>query len=216
MSRTESADGTHWTDVGRKAPSERGWPPWARTVVTIALVVHIIALGAASLGSLPPSSLLQQRVAQLFVPYYDLIDQGYAYHFYAPEPPATPVAEATIHFADNRPDETIRIPQRGVLPRLRYQRQLALATWLFMDYQDAVMSGGDGSKSRWARAYARHLCRTRPGCASVTLRVKMHRIPDLHEVGARLESRRGPRVDIDSEEYYDVPQWIGDFPCDAF
>lgn len=216
MSRKDREDGTSRTESGPGTVLEPAWPAWARTVVTIVLVVHIIALGAAALGSQGPSSLLQQRLAQFFVPYYDLIDQGYAYHFYSPEPPPTPVAEATIHFADDRPDETVRIPQRGVFPRLRYQRQLALATWLFMDFQEAVMSGGEGSKSKWARAYARHLCRTRPGCTSVTLRIKMHRIPDLHEVGTRLESHRGSRVNIDSDEYYDVPQWIGDFPCDAF
>lgn len=193
-----------------------GWPPWARTLVTIALFFHIVAIVAASFGSVPPNSLLQQSVAQWFVPYYDVIDQGYAYHFYAPEPPPTPVVTATLHFADGRPDQALRIPERGVRPRLRYQRQLALATWMFLDYQEAFMSSGDGSKSRWAQAFARHLCRTRPGCSSVTLHVRMHRIPDLHEVGARLESGRGATVDIDSEEYYDVPQWVGDFTCDAY
>lgn len=195
---------------------DAGWPVWARWVVTIVLVLHGVALAAAVVGSMPPSSLLQQSLARQFVPYYDIIDQGYAYHYYAPEPPATPVVVATVHFADGRPDEVVRIPERGVRPRLRYQRQLALATWLFMDYQDARMSGGDGSKSRWARSYARHLCQTRPGCASVTLHVKMHLIPDLRDVGARLESGRGSRVDIDSDEFYDVPQWIGDFTCDGF
>ncbi|MDR3638117.1 MAG: hypothetical protein P4L84_30205 [Isosphaeraceae bacterium] len=204
------------SDAFHEEAAPVGWPSWARRVVTVVLVVHLGALVAASMGSVPPSSLLQQNIAQWFVPYYDIIDQGYAYHFYAPEPPPTPVVLATVHFVDGRSDEVVRIPERGVRPRLRYQRQLALATWLFMDYQDALMSGGDGSKSRWARAYARHLCRTRTGCSSVTLHVKMHRIPDLHELGARLESNRGGRVDIDSEEYYDVPQWIGDFTCDAF
>ena len=216
MSRKQSGDGADGTDFQGGAPTGPGWPPWARSVVTVVLIVHMVALSAAALGALPPNSVMQQRVSQLFIPYYDLIDQGYAYHFYAPEPPGTPVVVATIHYADNRPDETVRIPQRGVRPRLRYQRQLALAAWLFADFQEAVMMGGDGSKSRWARAYARHLCQARPGCSSVTLHMKMHRIPDLHEVAARLDSPGGRPVDIDSEDYYDVPQWIGDFPCDAF
>ena len=203
-------------DAERAEESVAGWPGWVRGVVTVALVVHIVALAAAALGSVPPSSLLEQSVARLFVPYYDIIDQGYAYHYYAPEPPATPVVVATVHFADGRPDETVRIPQRGLRPRLRYQRQLALATWLFLDWQELLMSGGEGSKSRLAQSYARHLCQTRPGCSSVTLHVKMHRIPDLREVAERLESRHGAPVDIDSDEYYDVPQWIGDFTCDAY
>jgi hypothetical protein len=210
---TDQARATTGEPPGGTTPTAAVWPPWVRVVVTLVLIFHIVAVVAASAGSVPPTSSLQQRVARAFVWYYDLIDQGYAYHFYAPEPPATPVVLATVHFADGRPDEVLRLPQRGVRPRLRYQRQLALATWMFLDYQEAFMIGGDGAKSRWAQAYARHLCRTHPGCSSVTLHVKMHRIPDLREVAARIESR--DRVDIDSEEYYDVPQWIGDFTCDA-
>ena len=45
-----------------------------------------------------------------------MIDQGYAYRYYAPEPPPTPVVVATIHYADGRPDATIRLPARGLCP----------------------------------------------------------------------------------------------------
>ncbi len=195
--------------------STEAWPVWARWAVTGVIVFHFVALLAAALGATPPFSMLERAVANQFVPYYDLIDQGYAYHFYAPEPPPTPVILATVHYTDGRPDETVRIPERGVSPRLRYQRQLALATWLFSDFQEARMQG-DGSRSRLAQAYARHLCHTRPGCSSVTMRSQIHRIPALPDIVERLRSHRGEVVDLDAEEFYDVPEWIGDYTCDAF
>ena len=72
-----------------------------------------------------------------FTPYYDLVDLGYSYRYYA-EPPPTPVVTATLEFGDGRPEETVRLPGREVAgPRMRHQRQLALANALFMDVQEA-------------------------------------------------------------------------------
>ena len=63
----------------------------------------------------------------------------------------------------------MRLPRRAVSgPRMRHQRQLALANALNSDVQEAKRITRDASQSRLARAYARHLCRTRPGCQSVT------------------------------------------------
>src|SRR5262249_8139109 len=141
-------------------------------------------------------------------------DQGYAYRFYAPEPGATPVVTATIRYADGRPEETVRLPTRGVWPRLRYQRQLALANHLFNDFEAVRTRTGDGSQSRWALSFARHLCRSHPGASGVTLRVQMHMIPDIREVHDALE-RPGGHVDLDAEEFLTTPERIGDYPCDA-
>ena len=59
-----------------------------------------------------------------------LADLGYAYRFYV-EPPPTPVVTATLRFGDDRPEETVRLPGRDVPgPRMRHQRQLALANAL--------------------------------------------------------------------------------------
>ena len=57
---------------------------------------------AGALG-VPPSSELERKIANLFTPYHDLVDQGYAYRYYA-EPPPTPVIMAKLHFGDGRPD----------------------------------------------------------------------------------------------------------------
>ena len=149
------------------------------------------------------------------MPYFDLVDMGYSYRYYA-EPPATPVATATLEFGEGRPAETVRLPGRHVAgPRMRQQRQLALANALFMDVQEAKQRTGDSGKSRLARAYARHLCVARPDCRSVTLHLQHHLIPDPEQVREAIRAG-APRFDLFAESLFTTPEWIGDFPCDGF
>jgi hypothetical protein len=99
------------------------------------------------------------------------------------------------------------------MPRLRYQRQLALANHLTGDFQQARQATGDGERSAWARSYARHLARGRPGCSSVTLYTQAHLIPEPAQV---LDAHRaGKPFDLDAEEFYTAPERIGEFPCDG-
>jgi hypothetical protein len=188
------------------------WPVWARRAVSLALAFHLAAVLAGALGAAPASEL-QLAIRNLFAPYYQALDQGYTYRYYAPEPPPTPVVTARVRFADGRPEETLRLPRRGVLPRLRYQRQLALAYHLTSDFEEARRATGDGSRSAWARSYARHIARAYAGCASITLFTQLHLIPDPRQVREALEARRP--VDLDAEEYYTAPERIGEFPCDG-
>ncbi|WZO98722.1 hypothetical protein EP7_000310 [Isosphaeraceae bacterium EP7] len=188
------------------------WSRSLRVVVSIALAVHIVAILAGSLA-VPPASGLEREVAQGFSPYYQAIDQGYAYRYYAPEPPPTPVAIATLSYADGRPDETVRLPDRGMWPRMRYQRHLALANALIGELEAVRAAGGDPAQARWARSFARHLGKTHPGCKSVSLAVQLHLIPPQDRVRELLRS--GERVDLDAPEFYTVPERIGEFPCDA-
>lgn len=196
------------------ARPELGWPGWARRVVSVVLALHIVAMLAAALAS-PPSSTVERWVADQFQHYFELIDQGYSYRFYAPAPPPTPVIEARMHFADGRPDQSIRLPDRALRPRLRYQRQLALANHLFVEFAAARdLPGGvvDLPRSYWAPSYARHLG-FEHGCSSVTLYVRHHIIPEPEQVQAAYAE--GKAFDIDAEEFYTVPERIGEFPCDA-
>ncbi len=195
-------------------PSPPGWPSWKRRLVSALLLFHLIAIGAAA-SSAPPASSLQRLLSEAFGRYYDLVDQGYAYRYYAPEPPPTPVVTATVRFADGRPERSVRLPRRGLRPRLRYQRQLALAFHLFADFDEARRVAGDGSRSRWARAYARHLARAWPGCATVTLYAQVHLIPDPLRVQQAASTPGAPRLDLDAEEFYTTPERIGEFSCDA-
>jgi hypothetical protein len=191
------------------------WPLWARLGVSFALVFHIGAVLAGTLG-VPPSSVLEQNIAEAFTPYFDLVDLGYSYRYYA-EPPATPVVTATLEFGDGRPEVTVRLPGLRVGgPPMRHQRQLALANALFMDVLEAKQRTGDSSKSRLARAYARHLCLTRPDCRSVTIHLQHHLIPELDQVRKAMQAPGAARFDLFDESLFTTPEWIGDYACDGF
>ena len=195
-------------------PPDARWPVWGRLVVSGLLLVHLAAILAGALAA-PPASMLEREVAEVFAPYHQLIDQGYGYRYYAPEPGPTPVVTATIRFKDGRPEETLRIPERGVVPRLRYQRQLALANHLATDFSNAKKFAGDGMRRHYAGSYARHIAQSRPGCLSVTLFVQVHFFPSAEEVAELLSKRNAPPPDLDAEEFFTAPERIGEFPCDG-
>jgi hypothetical protein len=170
---------------------------------------------AGALG-VPPSSALERSIADLFTPYFDLVDLGYAYRFYT-EPPPTPVVTATLQFGDGRTEETVRLPGRNVSrPRMRHQRQLALANALFMDVRQEKERTGDGSRSRLARSYARHLCAEKRDCRKVTLHLQHHLIPELDQVSEAVSRSSGARFDLFAESMFTTPEWIGEYPCDGF
>lgn len=191
------------------------WPRWARVLVSIVLGLHLVAILAAALAA-PPSSPLEGGAADQFATYFQLIDQGYAYRYFAPEPPPTPVLLATLKFADGRPDRTLTIPDRSARPRLLYQRQLALANHLYKEFEEARNLPPDVPPPplHWANSYARHLGHVH-GCDSVVLSVRQHLIPNLGGVQETLQRPGGGPVDLDAEENYTVPVRIGEFPCNA-
>ena len=211
IGKLDKSNISHPNATGRE-DSSASWPLWARALATGLLLVHFSAVlaGAFAAGA---SSLLERAAARFFSAYNDLVDQGYGYRYYAPEPGATPVVTATLHHSDGR-EEVIRLPTRGVWPRLRYQRQLALANHLMNDFQEARRSTGDGGRSYYARSYARHLALSHPGCQTITLRVQSHWFPSPGQVAEELEA--GKRVDLDADEYFTTPERIGDYECDAF
>ena len=195
--------------------SGASWPTWARVLATLALLLHISAVLAGSFG-VPPSSELERGLADLFTPYHELFDQGYAYRYYA-EPPPTPVITATLEFSDGRPAREVRLPERDLSgPSMRHQRQLALAHALFSDYQEAKQASGEGERSRWGRAFAKHLCRANPGCRAVTLRVRQHLMPDVARAREHYARRGAKAIDLFDESLFTTPERIGDYPCDGF
>jgi hypothetical protein len=202
--------GTNEKEIG----SGKAWPIWARRVVTVAILFHVAAVLAGALGA-QPSSELEHDVAEFFGAYHQTLDQGDAYRYYSSAFPPTPVVTATLTFADGRPEKSVRLPERGLRPRLLYQRQLALAHGLMEDFEAARRDSGDGSKSRWAHSFATHLCRSNPGCSSVSLELKMHLVPRIERVQHLLARPDAEPLDLDSDEFYSDPRHIGVFPCDA-
>ena len=195
-------------------PPPAGWPVWARRVATAALLFHVVAVLAGAFAA-QPSSKLEQSFADVFVPYHQAIDQGDSYRYYSTAFPPTPVVTATLTFGDGRPVRTVRLPERGLRPRLLYQRQLALAHGLMEDFEAAKRDAGDGSKSRWAHAFATHLGKANPGCSSVTIDLQMHMVPRIERIQKLLRQADSEPIDLDSTEFYTDPQTVGVFPCDA-
>ena len=203
-------------DGGKEAAlrSARAWPGWAKALVSLAIVYHMTAVLAGALG-VPPSSLLERTVADLFTPYYDLVDFGYAYRFYT-EPPPTPVVTATLQFGDERPEETVRLPGRKCVARgCATSGSLHSPTRFSWMCEKPRSEPASGSQSRLARAYARHLCATRPGCQSVTLHLQYHLIPEIDQVREATERPAAPRFDLFAESLFTTPEWIGEYPCDG-
>jgi hypothetical protein len=199
-------------DADNGGGREQAWPRWARVVTSAAILWHGAGVLAGALG-VPPSSELERRIADLFTPYFELFDFGYAYRFYS-EPPPTPIITATIEYRDGRDAEILRLPGREVAgPRMRHQRQLALANALAGDVQAAKEQVGDRSSSRLAVAYARHLCANRPGCRSVTLRLQYHLTPEIDQVRQAAEQPGAPPFDLFAESLFTAPERIGDFAC---
>lgn len=193
----------------------RAWPVWARRLTSVALAVHLLAMLAVAVSG-APASALEQRFASLFSPYIDAIDQGHVHRYYAPAPPPTAIALAELRFEGGKPPLSIRIPDRAVRPRLRYQRQLALAYHLFEEAQSRHLPHSPTAPpvSGWvARAYARHLASEHPGCREVVLRIQQHLIPDL--VRLRETTPPGsPLPNVEDDRFYTVPQLIGTFPVE--
>jgi hypothetical protein len=178
------------------------------------MVWHILAVLSVSLA-VAPSSPLERAIANKFIGYLLLIDQNHVHRYYSSEPPPTPVVTARLRFADGRPEQVLRLPDHTSRPRLWYQRELALAHRLALEY-DIARDSGDAS--RWeelAASYARHLCRTTRGCAGVTITLQRHLIPSLEQFRAAQGSGGGRGLNFESEEFYTTPERLGDYPCDG-
>ena len=191
------------------------WPAWARGVASALLGAHLAAVLAAELG-VPPFSSVEAWAAEAVLPYTSLMNLDHAHRYYAPAPSPTPVAMARLRFADGRPDRVVRVPDPGARPRLRYQRQLAMAFHLFSDF--AVPAEGlEATPGRhWARSFARHLCKASPGCAGVSLYVQEHRFPPRDRIREAAAHPEGPALNLDAEEFFSTPERVGEFSCDAF
>jgi hypothetical protein len=183
--------------------------------MSLALLFHMAAILAGSLA-VHPSSAIERKSAFYFKNYYNFINQGYGYHYYArldttvdPQHPrrwGTPVVTAEMEFereGGRKTHEVVRLPDRLCpWPRLRYQRQLDLAYHLTAD-------------PRWSASYARHLCKTR-GCSRVTVYTQEHQIPDLAHVREAASGRGAQAVDLEAESTYGPRVKLGEFRCADF
>jgi len=193
-----------------------GSPTIGQNVVAALIAIHfaILVIGAAAAF---PSSELQQGLAGKFLGYFQLLDLGQGYRFYAPRPAPTAIvtAKLKIREADGRIRyETRRIPERGTRPRLRLQRQLALANSLWSEFErQSTGHQGHSQDPILARTYARYLGRQVPGCESVEL--FLHRHPDPMQVERAYRERDVLTLaGLDDERFRTPTESLGSFPCD--
>ena len=179
------------------------------------LVFHLVALVSGGLA-VPPSSVVERSVADLFTPYYGVADLGYAYRFYA-EPPPTPVVTATLSFGEPARRRwfgcrggTWRARACGISVSLRWRTHCSVTC------SRPVQRTGDGSRSVLARAFARHLCLTTPGCQGVTIHLQHHLIPGMEQVRRAIDAPGAGRFDLFNESLFSTPERIGDYPCGGF
>lgn len=194
-------------------PAAATWPAWAKIVVGLLLAWHLAAIFVGALAT-PPSPALVRALADRFQRYFQVVDQGYSYRYYAPDPPPTPVVTATLRFADGSERE-VRFPDRSLRPRLLYQRHLNLAHDIHRDHNEAKFATGGRETSRLARAVARSLCREH-GCESVTIWTRFHMVPAIEMVRENRARPGSPRLDLDDERFFSAPERVGEFTCDEF
>jgi hypothetical protein len=175
------------------------------------LVFHLTAVLCSEVAGQVNYSRLEFDIGKCFWWYCILIHQDVAHSYFAPEPdPATPVVTARLTFSGNTPDRRIRLPDPSLRPRIRFIRQIALAWHLVHEWTEDETP----HRSYWAASYARHLCRTNPGCTRVDLFVEYHQMAQPRMI---LDAAsRGAKVDLDSLESYSLPERIGAFSCDEF
>lgn len=189
---------------GYDAAAPHGWGLPARTVVSLLVVAHLMAMLAGPL-SMPPS-VLGNALGRLFRPYIEAAYLDHAYKFFGPDPGPS----HRLRYEMQMPDGSVRegaIPDAGEhWPRLWYHRHLVLCEFL-----DALPHADDnlddprllarrlpfpGAQRDFARSYARHLL-YKHGGQRVTLSLVEHVIPSTEYVrkGVKLDD---PRLDSET------------------
>jgi hypothetical protein len=200
--------------IERKSDTKT-WPTWAKFVVSFFLLIHMFAILATEAGEFP-SSEIEREIMECFAPYICLINQQTAHRYYAPQPGATPIVLFRVKYRDKtRPDEIVRIPDPKVWPRIRFQRQLAMANNVLAErgmYNRAMMRGERPPEMLYPAFFARRVCWTHPGCESVEVVLRMHNFPP--PLIAYEAARKSGTLNLDQEAFYGPPDKLGDFPCD--
>jgi hypothetical protein len=189
----------------------RAWPAWACWLVSAVLLFHITAIVVCEVAGQVVSSTFERDLARPFWWYPVMLHQEIAHAYFAPEPdPATPIVTARLEYSGRQPDRVIRLPDPATRPRIRYLREIGLAWHVVHEWSQT----GPVPRSYWAASYARHLCRTNPGCTRVALYMQYHRMPDPASVVRDVS--RGTTPVLDAPGLYTVAELIGAFSCDEF
>ncbi len=99
-------------------------------IATVLILLHFLAVLAATNVASPPTSQLWLRVASLFRPYVAAADLNHGYRFFCAEPGPSHLVQYELTLADGKV-QTGRFPDlREQSPRLLYHRYFMLAEHL--------------------------------------------------------------------------------------
>jgi hypothetical protein len=160
-----------------------------RSVISLLLVLHLVAIAAAPLA-MEPASLPAQKVFAFFRPYLDAAFLNHGYHFFAPEPGPSHLIRYELTFADGRIEGGVVPDPAEQKPRLNYHRHFMLSEFA---NQLALNDAQQPALHELSQSFARHLMSEREA-KSATLFLRRHYIPSPQQV------REG--MTLDSEELY--------------
>ncbi len=141
-------------------------PRWARRLITVGLLYHVLGMIVAPLV-VPPTSSLLRSVSGVFRPYLQTFYLNHGFHFFAPEPGDSTLVAFTVEREDGTTMQGI-MPNRKIWPRLLYHRHFMLT--------ESLSYVPDELSEAWHESYARCLARKYDG-QKVTLTHVRHYIP---------------------------------------
>ena len=196
----------------KKTPAETperrpaGWSSAARTIATLLLLWHLVAVVAAPWAGPPPSELAQ-KVIPVFRPYLGAMYLDHGYRFFGPDPPqgsnlvsyklTMPAGSEQAVIEGTFPDRRLH------KPRMAYHRHFMITSqvieWAVPPEDDIVPAEApaeDVKQYHGARKdYLRRLDQTAPamqsiaehllhthGAESVELTLELHRVPARQSV----------------------------------
>lgn len=119
-------------------PASMTWPVWARVVVSVAVVWHLVGVMVAPISTPPrfegQDSVIGTKLKTVYEPYVTALYLNHAYKFFAPNPGDSHLLRYDLYFADgtkrvNRDDQIL--PDRfHHWPRLLYHRHFMLTEFI--------------------------------------------------------------------------------------
>ena len=200
---------------------ESNWSSSTKTVVSILISLHLLAVFAAPWGSPEPSSDLAKSVAGIFSPYLQFMSLDNGYRYFAPDPGPSHLVRYEL-IRDEKIIKSGEFPSRDShWPRLLYHRHFMLSEMMYQlasavpevppgvlpedvltkNERQQVVLFEERSQSL-QRSIADHLLATNPDATSVRLQGITHAIPSQFDV------QRGMSLD-DERLYQTVP--LGEF-----
>ena len=166
--------------------SGASWPPVARAVASLGIVLYLAAVIVAPLAGPPPASALAAAVLQPLRPLVGGLYLGHGYRFFAPNPGPG----HSIRWIVTMPDGSTRsgtIPDaRTDRPRLLYHRRFMVSEKIaaLVPAGDAPVEIRERARRDWqplVRGVARNLLRVHGGSA-VALELVEHYLPAPEEI----------------------------------